>query len=338
MKDEKILPFDEPPLLTYHNQACVGVAAMQSPGGMNWYLNNAVQMSLEKKYLGGYTTPLLKIVGCHYTDISVIRYETVNLKYIYKNFVDIVMEMINRDNYVLFYGADDYYLEGKSWYQSRHFIHDGLIIGYSLEDRTFTVVAYDKSWLFRSFSIPMACFIKAYEPMPGRQVWGWLTSMRPLKIEEPLEVRKIIQGIRMYLDSDYKKYPPIEDGNVVYGIIVLKYLADYLTRIKEGQIPVERMDRRIMRLLMDHKALMKKRLLAVCEELGIKERFDVQYQEIVDMVESLRFQYKRFELKPSSYSLTRMIAMMYDVYEKEKTILEQFVFCVEGVIEKEINE
>ena len=84
-----------------------------------------------------------------------------------------------------------------------------------------------------------------------------------------------------------------------------------------------------MRLLMDHKALMKKRIKAVCEILGIDERFDLQYQEIEDIVESLRFQYKKFDLRPSHYALGRMITIMHDLYQKEKTILENFVECID---------
>ena len=325
MDDRKELPFEMPPLVTYHNQACPGVVAMRSPGGMGWYLNNAIQLSVEKKFLRGYTTPLLKIIGCTYSDISVIQYVTVNVKYIYENLVNAIVKMLDEGKYVGFMNADDFYIPGKSWYGVRHFKHDGMIIGYDLEDRTFTLLAYDSAWIFRSFAVPMGCFLDAFAPLPRRNLFGTLYVASPVKVEVPLDIHKILQDIDQYLDSNLDKYPMIDDGKTAYGIVVLKYIAEYLECLRDGRIPYSRMDRRIVRLLLDHKMLMRKRIAAVSFELGLSGCFEEEYMVIVDMLQSMQFQYKKFELRPNMYALERMIENIRQIYERERDILSRFV-------------
>jgi hypothetical protein len=320
--------------MTYHNQACVGVVAMKSPGGMNWYLNNAIQVSLEKKFLSGYTTPLLKIEGCLVTDVSVIEYEVFNLKYFQGAIIDAIVRMIDCGKYVMFHSADDFYIKGKSWYGVRHLRHDGMVVGYDLEERTFTVLAYDSTWIFRSFSVPMYCFIEAYASSPGLMPSGRLTAMAPLKKEVPLDIDKSLLGVSEYLDSDMEKYPMVEDGLLVQGVVTLEYLAEYLERLRDGRIPYDRMDRRIIRLLLDHKSLMQKRLEIISKVLELSIDFGNQYREIVSIVEAMLFQYKKFELRPNMYILERMIDNMHLLYIKERAVLSAFLTMATSEKEK----
>ena len=325
MADYKLLPFTQPPLLTYHNQACVGVVAMQRKSGMTWYLNNAMQLSLEKKFLSGYTTPKLLIEGAMYTDVSAIKYEKFNIKFAPNGIVEAIVGMLDCNHYVLFHHADDYYIEGKSWYGERHFRHDGMIIGYDMSDRTFTVVAYDKTWVFRSFRTPMGCFIEAFKGENDSLPAGNLVNMWPVTIEDKLDFKKIMLDLQKYLDSNFEKYPMKDDGKKVFGIITLKYLAEYFKRVLDGRIPYEKVDRRIFRLLLDHKALMHKRIVAVSNELNISTIYADDYKKLVDMLESMRFQYKKFELRPNMYIIERLIEQLHELYEKELVILAEFI-------------
>ena len=112
MADYKLLPFAHPPLLTYHNQACVAGIAAQRKSGMTWYLNNAMQLLLEKKFLDGFTSPLIQIEGARYNDVDAIRYDEMSIRYVHDHIVDIIIKILDNDHYIMFFNADDYYIEG----------------------------------------------------------------------------------------------------------------------------------------------------------------------------------------------------------------------------------
>ena len=65
----------------------------------------------------------------------------------------IIREFINNGYYVFYWGIDDYYLEGKSFYKERHFNHDGLICGYDQNNKTYQIYAYDQKWIYRQFDV-----------------------------------------------------------------------------------------------------------------------------------------------------------------------------------------
>ena len=66
--------------------------------------------------------------------------------WVHINSMFLIRSLIDNGYYVAFGGVDDYYMEGKSWYQEKHFDHDGLIVGYDQNDKTYTIYAYDQNW------------------------------------------------------------------------------------------------------------------------------------------------------------------------------------------------
>ena len=58
-----------------------------------------------------------------------------------------------------------------------------------------------------------------------------------------------------YLDSNLEKYPFKAEGRA-FGIIVHQFIADYVSRLYKGSVPYERMDRRIFRVIWEHKKAM----------------------------------------------------------------------------------
>ena len=71
------------------------------------------------------------------------------------------------------------------------------------------------------------------------------------------------------MESDLEKFPENGEGNV-RGLVVHTYLAKYLDMLYDGSISYERMDRRVFRLIWEHKKeclpiLTKEPVLALTE-------------------------------------------------------------------------
>lgn len=323
MKEYKTLPVVMPPLTTYHYNACPGVVAMNHPKAYTWYYNNAVDITVQKKFLNGYTSPMIAVPGNTYENMTFIRCEKVNLIFTMDYLKEIIRRMIDQDFYVYFTSADDYYLPGKSWYKERHFRHDGMVSGYDMRDDSFTLTAYDSRWIFRSFRVPADSLVQAFESafrisFPNGNLLAWKHKRIPI-LPDPGKIRT---DIASYLDSDLRKYPFSGEGTTVHGMVVYPYLVEYLTRLGDGRIPHERMDRRVFRLFYEHKALMRGRLAAFSAP---NADFAKKYEAVVGLADRMRFQYKKYELKPVPYDLELLIEYLEKCRELESEVLEEYL-------------
>ena len=87
------------------------------------------------------------------------------MRFLQEHVHELICKLIDNGYYVNFDGVDDYYLENKSWYQRRHFCHDGLIYGYDEAQKTYDVYAYDSNWSYRGFKICQDSFVKGRDVM-----------------------------------------------------------------------------------------------------------------------------------------------------------------------------
>lgn len=85
--------------------------------------------------------------------------------------IEYYQDMLDNGFYVAFSGVDDFYIEGKSWYKEQHFNHDGLIIGYNDENKTFSIVAH--RWIFTAFETSQACFVEAMTVLCDKRLVWW---------------------------------------------------------------------------------------------------------------------------------------------------------------------
>ncbi len=323
MKEYKMLPVVMPPLSTYHYNACVGVVAMNHPSAYTWYYNSAVDITVEKKFLNGFTSPLIAVPGNTCYSMPFIQCEKVNLMFTMDYLKEIIRNMIDRDFYVFFSTADDYYIPGKSWYGEKHFRHDGMVSGYDMRDDSFTLTAYDSRWIFRSFRVPTDSLVQAFESaFRIGDANGNLSALKHKRIPILPNPGKVRADIASYLDSDIRKYPFSDKEPTVHGMAVYPYLVEYLTRLGDGRIPHERMDRRVFRLFYEHKALMKGRLSAFAVPSVDSGK---KYEAVVTLADRMRFQYKKYELKPSRFDLELLIGHLEKCGELERAILEEYL-------------
>lgn len=134
-----------------------------------------------------------------------------------------------------------------------------------------------------------------------------------------------------YLDSDLEKYPFDGEGDV-YGVVVLKYIAEYVMRLYRGDVPYERMDRRVFRLIWEHKKVMLERILLIEQVLGFGNEFSEKYKPIVEDANTMRMLYAAHHMKRRDSVLpvisNKLLKLMDQEIELLSSLTEILPKCV----------
>ena len=142
------LPLIEPLYSTYHNQGTGTAIIGNNLSVRNWYLNQVMNLTCNKKFLNGFTTPEITIAQSGWYDNPYFDKRGLSSEFTNGYINPIIRQMLDKGFYVAFSGVDDFYVKGKSWYKERHFKHDGLICGYDQNDKTYCIYAYDNNCSF----------------------------------------------------------------------------------------------------------------------------------------------------------------------------------------------
>ena len=337
MKKSVELPLIEPVYRTFNFDSAGSAIAKDNPSIRNWYLNEVMITTCSRDFMKGYTSPNLWIVDSVYLQnphIKRIRYE---IKYLGAGVHSVIRNLINDGFYVFFWGLDDYYFKGKSWYHEKHFPHDGMITGYDTENGTYTVYAYDKRWILQKFKTPKRAIVKAINAGLAQNHNAYFDAIKVNTDLISLCPETICKKIKSYLDSSLEKYPPDKDGTV-YGIVVHEYLMMYLDKLFSGEIPYERMDRRVFRFIWEHKKVMLERILAVEKELSLGNEISAKYKFLVKEAENMRMMYASFNHRRRDSLLMDIKSKLIYVHENEKNLLARFVEVVEQALQSENKE
>lgn len=326
MNDQKqvILPLHEPLLSTYHYEGSICAILHENPTIENWYLNSVVSLRCNRKFIGSYTTPDVGVWNASFFENPYIERIPFPLKYIGKHCHDVIKALIDNGFYVFFTAIDDYYIEGKSWYHEKHFHHDNLIFGYDQSDKTYHMYAYDQNWLYQPFKTSQKGVEAARKS--SADIWdgGFIYGLKPLQDKVELDEHQILSKIEEYLDSTWEKYPPCTE-EFAYGIIVHDYICVYLYKLAINAFPYERIDRRIFRVLWEHKKLMLKRIQAIEDKMCLGSSFSESYVPLVAESNAMRMLYASHVLKRRDSLLPKLQERVMKLKEAEQAILESFV-------------
>lgn len=328
-----MLPYVEPMYSTYHWLANAGIPAKQNDTSDNWYYNNTVEWRCTRKFLQGFTTPKMSLSCGSVWNMPFLDKTGVNTRFARRCALDIIRTMLDDGFYVAFSGVDDYYIKGKSWYKEQHFNHDGLILGYDDEKETFSIAAYDQRWIFTLFETPQACFVEAMTTMCDKGTYGALHAVKAKSDVQELNLEAICNELKKYLTSDIKKYP-LDNPDVAWGIVVYDYICMYLDKLADGSIPHERRDRRVLRLIWEHKKCMLGRIKAVENHCGWDDSLSKKYEEIVKLSDKARFIYSKFVIKHSNTNLEKIQVILMKMKKLELALLGEFL----NMMETNLNE
>lgn len=325
------LPFTVPMFAAHHYSAAAGIALAQYPNAQMQLLNQGLEISCQRIFLRGYTSPLVKMRDTSVNRIKNLQRYTVHLYYAREFLHEMIHAMLDDGLYVYFKGFDDYYLPEKSWYGIRHMEHDGIISGYDNEEGIYELIAYDMDWRFRKIKIPQASLKESMDRSFEQNFFPLIMAVKPKDTKIELDVAGICSKLKRYLDSDVKKYPPEKNGKVI-GIAVHDFLAMYIDKLLDGSIPYERMDWRVMRVVWEFRVGVLKRLELIEEEVKLDSSASKAYQKIVTETDRLRMLYAVCSKKRKESLLMSVKKGILDLKEQEAEILCSFIKTVEELL------
>ena len=294
-------------------------------------------LECEQKFLNGYTTPRINVVRTAIGSNPYIETLTIPMLPLKGCMNKIIRNLIDDGYYVYFDKVDDYYVQGKSRYKEKHIGHDGTICGYNQIDKTYCIYAYDSNWIFQKFWTPQKCFNKGKDAMFQEGKYGCLKGLKPKMDQIVFSVETALRGIQAYLDSNMEKYP--QDGEKkVYGIIVQNYIAMYVGKLFDGSIPYERMDRRVFRMIWEHKKVMHERIKMIEQCLKTNNEISEKYKSLVAEADMMRMMYASHRIKRRDAVLPVIQKKLLTLMKNEKELLTMLVEKSTKVLKNETME
>ena len=316
---------------TYHVQGNGGAVLYDNPSVFNWYYNEAANLSCSKRFMEGYSSPELTVPMSAWYENPHIEQKWFSMKELKAHTNTVIKELISQGYYVNFYGVDDYYVKGKSWYGKRHYEHDGLIHGYDQTDKSFSIYAYDEQFVYRSFKTGQLDFDRARESMFEQGVYGHICGIKPEESHVYIDPHRVYESVKEYIDGAIPSRGKVKEDNI-YGIEVLKYILIYLTKLLDGSIMHQKLDWRICRLLWEHSCVMQDRIRLVTGLLRTKVSFAENYSSVVKAADTARILYASYHIKQRDSVLKQVINNVDYMYSEEINILTQFIDMLGGVI------
>lgn len=326
------LPIVEPIYGTYHNQGSGGAVISENPSIRNWYLANALILNCNTKFLYDAYSPNVSVKNSYSMcnpHIEITKFSTFEMG---SEIHTLIRALLDSGCYVYFSLVDDYYVQGKSMYKKRHFCHDGLLCGYDLDEKTYSIFAYDENWVYRVFKTPVRCFSQGRRSFARYNLYGELHAYRPKEDHVEFDPKKVCEHIKEYLDSDYKQYP-IDKEYTVYGNISHDYLALYIDAIATEKIPHEMMDWRVMRMVWEQKKAMNEAVSKLEDNLGLDKKISTGYaKEVTGEINRARMLYASHHMKRRIPLLATVRGILMDTKMKEFELLLKICEKAEEVI------
>lgn len=331
MSKEYILELSKPLYSTYHVQGAAGAVLHNNPSIYNWYYNEVANLSCTKRFLDGYSSPELAVPMSAWYENPYLGQQWFAMKELNQKTNRIIQDLITRGYYVYFFGIDDYYMKGKSWYQKRHYNHDGLIHGYSQNDSTFYIYAYDEQFVYRSFKTGQDDYRKAMISMFEQEMYGHICGIKPKSDRVYINPRRVYESVKDYIDCVIPDGVNIKEDRV-YGIQVIEYVHRYLGMLLDGNVMYQKMDWRVCRLLWEHACVMQERIRLVTGQLRTRYAYAENYGEAVKAADTARMLYAYYHMKYRESILQGVIKNVEIMLECEQRVLSHFIEDVGGVI------
>ncbi len=318
------LPLINPLYSTYHHQGPSTAICSNNSTLQNWHMNEVMILTCSRKFLRGFTTPQIGIAESSWKINPYLDKKGFSMRFLEGHIHFVIRNLLDEGYYVCFSGIDDYYVEGKSWYHERHFNHDGCICGYDQGNKTYCIYAYDQNWIYQKFWTPQKAFDAGRKAQFKNGQYGSICGIKPKEDQIDFSYETALKKISEYLDSNFEKYPEDSEGTV-FGIVVHNYIAKYTEKLYDGSIPYERMDRRVFRMIWEHKKAMLQRIELIEAALQLDHSISKAYQPVVQEADHCRMLYAAHHMKQRNAILPIIQKKLLALKGQEQELLEKLL-------------
>lgn len=144
---------------------------------------------------------------------------------------------------------------------------------------------------------------------------GELWAIRALPGKVPFLPERALRGIAAYLDC------ASSPSGMVRGAAAQACTALYLEKLQSGVIPLEKLDRRVLHVIWEHKRGMYERIVRVEDAFGWGHMCSERYAPLVEQAERLRMLYAAHVMRPREGALTVIRKELLALADDERTIL-----------------
>ena len=329
MKKKIELPLVEPLYSTYHYQGPGTAILVNNSSIRNWYLNQVMILTCTRKFLNGFTTPEIGMAESSWNANPHLDKKSYSMQFMEGHTHFVIRKLLDAGYYVCFSGIDDFYVEGKTWYHKRHFNHDGCICGYDQENKTYCIYSYDQNWIYQKFWTTQKSFDAGRKARFKKGQYGNICGIKPKVEQIAFSHETALKNIAQYLDSNLEKYPETEDGTVS-GVVVHDYIAKYIGKLYDGSIPYEKMDRRVFRMIWEHKKVMLERIALIEDALSTDHAISERYRSVVREADNCRMLYAAHHMKQRNSVLPIIQKKLLALKEKEQKLLTELLEKAKG--------
>ena len=163
--------------------------------------------------------------------------------------------------------------------------------------------------------------------------YGTIYGVKPTSENVEFSVSLAFENIKKYISSKMEDYEGTKTINV-YGIAVQDYLVLYLERLLIGKIPYQKMDRRIFRLIWEHKKAMYESIKLIEEKLHLSSDTSERYTDFIEESDKMRMLYASYHMKRRDSILPVIQNKLTNLRNEEQKVLEGFINMVREAIEK----
>lgn len=323
METKCILPVKSPKLSTYHFETTACIVGCNNPAFENWIHNNCVNISCGELFLEGFGSLKLIIDNTEYYKIPYFEKKRISAAYSRSEFEEFIKDSINQGYYVAFNNVDDFYVENKTWYGRRHFLHDGLIVGYDKEK--YYIAAYDSVWVHRVFETSQKAFFEGVDAAPELEKYSNLTSLKVIDETINLNIYEILKGLKMYLNSEKTE----KSLNPINGLETFQYIDLYLDYLYKDLIAFEKTDYRIMRTVWEHKKCMLERIQVIEKECMLSLEISSDYANLVKRSNDIRMIYSNYCITGRKNLLETIRRELSQITSEERKLILKLIEVME---------
>lgn len=214
---------------------------------------------------------------------------------------------------------DEFYIPGKSAYQTSPFVHGYLIYGYDDQEGVFKSAGYVAGGKYKRFDIKYEDYYRGVT-CGAKPRLHQLDYFRVNKeYEGRIDITRIREKLTDFLNS---RGPANHRVNETFGISVWKKFETYIDRAQETGI-----DMRYIRAYMEHKGIMDKRLKCLFEHgyLQDQELCLIYGEEVYQKAIQLFYMSLKYILTRDAGLQKRMSALVKEVNTTEQGLIEKTV-------------
>ena len=160
--------------------------------------------------------------------------------------------------------------------------------------------------------------------MRKRGIFTNMCALKPKEDKIDFLPETACLNIKGYMDPNFEKDPD-DNEERVYGIVVHEYIAEYVSKLYNGDIPYERMDRRVFRMIWEHKKAMLERIENIEQKLCLDNEISKKYKHLVSDADTMRMLYASYHMKRRDSILPIIKSKLLKLMEKERELLTLLV-------------